>query len=153
MPKKRICLLFGGCSDERNISISSANAIYEALDRHKYKILRYDARDDLQKFINDIFAKKFDLVFPVLHGLFGEDGKLQGMLDMLNMPYVFSKTLASALAMDKHKSKLIAHNVSLQIAPDIVLRQSDNYNIKEIVDILSLPIVVGMTIVQEKKEN
>ncbi len=159
MPKRRICLLFGGCSDEREISISSADAVYEALDKDKYEILRYDARDDLQKFINDIFAKKFDLVFPILHGSFGEDGKLQGMLDILNMPYVFSKTSASALAMDKHKSKLIASNVNLQVAPDIILKQGDNYSIKEIVDILSLPIVIkpnemgssiGMTIVQEK---
>ena len=159
MPKRRICLLFGGCSDEREISISSADAVYEALDKDKYEILRYDARDDLQKFINDIFAKKFDLVFPILHGSFGEDGKLQGMLDILNMPYVFSKTSASALAMDKHKSKLIASNVNLQVAPDIILKEGDNYSIKEIVDILSLPIVIkpnemgssiGMTIVQEK---
>jgi len=151
--------LFGGCSDEREISISSADAVYEALDKDKYEILRYDARDDLQKFINDIFAKKFDLVFPILHGSFGEDGKLQGMLDILNMPYVFSKTSASALAMDKHKSKLIASNVNLQVAPDIILKEGDNYSIKEIVDILSLPIVIkpnemgssiGMTIVQEK---
>ncbi|MDO9579723.1 MAG: D-alanine--D-alanine ligase [Bacteroidales bacterium] len=158
MRKKRICLLFGGCSSEREISISSANAVYEALDKDKYEILRYDARDDLQKFINDIFAKEFDLVFPLLHGPFGEDGKLQGMLDMLDMPYIFSKTLASALAMDKHKSKLIARNANLEIVPDIVLRQNDNYNIKEIVDILSLPIVIkpnemgssiGMTIVQK----
>ncbi len=160
MLQKRICLLFGGCSDEREISISSANAVYKALDKDKYEILRYDARDDLQKFINDIFSKKFDLVFPVLHGPFGEDGKLQGMLDMLGMPYIFSKTLASALAMDKHKSKIVARDVGLQMVPDIVLRQGDNYNVKEIVDILSLPIVVkpnemgssiGMTIVQERE--
>jgi len=161
MRKKRICLLFGGCSSEREISISSADAVYEALNKDKYEILRYDARDDLQKFINDIFAKKFDLVFPILHGPFGEDGKLQGMLDILDMPYIFSKTLASALAMDKHKSKLIARNIGLQIVPDIVLKQSDNYSIKEIVDILSLPIVVkpnemgssiGMTIVKDQEK-
>ena len=56
MSKKRICLLSGGCSDEREVSVSSADAVYEALDKDKYKILRYDARDDLQKFINDIFG-------------------------------------------------------------------------------------------------
>lgn len=159
MSKKRICLLSGGCSDEREVSVSSADAVYEALDKDKYKILRYDARDDLQKFINDIFDRKFDLVFPILHGPFGEDGKLQGMLDMLDMPYIFSKTLASALAMDKQKSKLIALDIGLQVAPDIVLRQSDDYNAQEIINILSLPIVVkpnemgssiGMTIVKEK---
>ena len=161
MRKKRICLLFGGCSDERKISISSANAVYEALDKDKYEILLYDARDDLQKFINDIFHRKFDLVFPILHGPFGEDGKLQGALDMLDMPYIFSKTLASALAMDKQKSKLIALDIGLQIAPDIVLRQSDDYNVQEIINILSLPIVIkpnemgssiGMAIVKEKRK-
>ena len=153
--------MFGGCSDEREISISSADAVYKSLDKNKYEILRYDARDDLQKFINDVFAKKFDLVFPILHGPFGEDGKLQGMLDMLDMPYIFSKTLASALAMDKHKSKLIARNVGLQIASDVVLRQSDNYNIEKIINILSLPIIVkpnkmgssiGMTIVKGQEK-
>jgi D-alanine-D-alanine ligase len=161
MLKKRICLLFGGCGQEREISISSAREVYKALNKDKYEVCRYDARDDLLKFINDAFAKKFDLAFPILHGPFGEDGRWQGMLDILGVPYVFSKTLASALAMDKHKSKIIARHSGLPILADLVLKVDDDYQLSEIINLLSLPIVIkpnslgsslGMTIAKSQKE-
>ena len=114
MDKKiRVALLFGGISDEREVSLKTANQIYKALNKNKYKIFKYDLKFDLKKFLSDSLNKKFDLVFPALHGPFGEDGKLQGMLDILGIPYIFSKTLASALAMDKILTKQIfqANNI------------------------------------------
>ncbi len=157
MAKIRIALLSGGVSGERDISLKTGEKIYEALNKEKYEIFRYDPsltpspsptpaasreRGDLRDFLNDALDKKFDLVFPALHGPFGEDGKLQGMLDMIGVPYLFSGCLASALAMDKKKSKIIAKEAGLNIAKDIVLEKSQDYDVNAIIKELSLPIFV-----------
>ncbi len=85
-------------------------------------------------------GKKIDLVLPIVHGPYVEDGKLQGMLDMLGIPYVFSGTLTSALAMNKYKTKLIAKKAGLVIAKDIVVRKK--YKTEKIIKKLNLPVVV-----------
>ena len=154
MKKIKIALLSGGISGERDISLKTGEKIYEALDKNKYEIYRYDPRlrqvsggqaseiGDLRDFINDAINKKFDLVFPALHGPFGEDGKLQGMLDMIGVPYLFSGCLASALAMDKKKSKIIAKDAGLNIAKDVVLKKNEKFELSEIIKKLSLPIFI-----------
>jgi len=142
MPKTKIALLLGGVSGERDVSLKTGEKIYEALDKNKYEIFKYDPRTDLKRFFLDAMDKKFDLVFPALHGPFGEDGKLQGMLDMIGVPYLFSGCLASALAMDKKKSKIIAENAGLNIAKDIILKKGEKYSVKNIIKKLSLPIFV-----------
>lgn len=143
MPKLKIALLSGGISGEREVSLKTGEQIFNALDKAKYKIFKYDPKIDLKRFFNDAIDKRFDLVFPALHGPFGEDGKLQGMLDMINMPYVFSGCLASALAMDKYKTKIIAKSNGLTIAKDIILnKEENNYNINKIIKQLSFPLVV-----------
>jgi len=88
----------------------------------------------------DLGEYKIDLVLPIVHGPYVEDGKLQGMLDMLGLPYVFSGTLASALAMNKYKTKLIAKKAGLVIAKDMVVGKK--YKIEKIVKKLNLPAVV-----------
>ena len=91
------------------------------------------------------FPEKFpsiDLVLPIIHGTFGEDGKLQGTLEMLGLPYVFSGTLASALAMNKHKTKIIAKSAGLKIAKDIVLSKNKKYKAEKIIAKLDFPIVI-----------
>ena len=104
--------------------------------------------------------KKIDIVLPLIHGSFGEDGRLQGMLDMLGVPYVFSGMLASALAMDKPKAKLFAQQAGLQVLPAVVLTDSD-IDVASIVAQVGLPAVVkpaelgssvGIRIVHDKKE-
>ena len=143
MPKFKIALLAGGISGEREVSLKTGKQIYNALDKQKYKIFKYDPKIDLKRFFNDAIDKKFDLVFPALHGPFGEDGKLQGMLDMIGIPYVFSNCLASALAMDKYKTKIIAKSIGLTIVQDVILNKTDNdYSLDEIIKRLSFPIVV-----------
>lgn len=143
MPKLKIALLSGGISGERDVSLKTGEQIFNALDKTKYKIFKYDPKADLKSFFNDAIDKKFDLVFPALHGPFGEDGKLQGMLDMISMPYVFSNCLSSALAMDKHKTKIIAKISGLATAKDIILNKADNnYSLDEIIKKLSFPVVV-----------
>jgi D-alanine-D-alanine ligase len=83
---------------------------------------------------------KIDLVLPIVHGPYVEDGKLQGMLDMLGLPYVFSGTFASALAMNKYKTKLIAKRAGLVIPKDIVAGKK--YKTEKIIKKLNLPVVV-----------
>jgi D-alanine-D-alanine ligase len=122
-PKIKLALLSGGVSGEREISLKTGEEIYHTLDKNKYEVFRYDPATDLKKFMNDAIERKFDLVFPALHGPFGEDGKLQGMLDLLGVPYVFSGTLPSALAMNKYKTKIIAQSLGMDTARGIILRK------------------------------
>ncbi len=161
MSKIKICLLFGGKSNEREVSISSATSVYDALDKNKYEIFKYDLRDDFEQFIKDCLLKKFNLVLPILHGAFGEDGRLQGLLDILEMPYIFSSSLAHAIGMDKKKTKLLVENSGVNMADDIVLEIEDIYDTSEIINTLNLPLVikpnqsgssVGITIAENEKE-
>lgn len=161
MAKLSIALLAGGVSNEREVSLKTGAKIFEALDKDKYDVYRFDPKTDLVQFFNDAAAKKFDLVFPALHGPFGEDGRLQGMLDMLGVPYIFSGCLASALAMDKIKTKLVARAAGLVLASDLELNKTDLIDSAEIINKLSFPIVVkpadsgssvGVTIAKDEKD-
>lgn len=120
--------------------------------------------DEMRGLINlfegDI-EQRFDLILPIGHGTYIEDGKLQGMLDMLDIPYVFSGTLASALAMNKQKTKLVAKNAGLKVAKEIIVNKNKKYNVEKIVAKIGLPVVVkplesgssvGMSICKEKSD-
>jgi len=83
--KLTIALLSGGVSSEREVSLNSGNQVYEALDKAKYDILRYDPKTDLPRLVTDAFH--IDAALIILHGSFGEDGTVQGLLDLLGIPY------------------------------------------------------------------
>ena len=83
---------------------------------------------------------KVDLVFPILHGPYGEDGKIQGFLDMLEVPYVFSGVLTHALGINKAKAKIVVKNVGVQVEEDVVIDK--NYNMEEILGKVGLPFVI-----------
>ncbi|MCX6764054.1 MAG: D-alanine--D-alanine ligase [Candidatus Moranbacteria bacterium] len=142
MKKIKIALLFGGISGEREVSLKTGEKICAALDKNKYTVEKYDPKTDLEKFFIKASRHEFDLIFPALHGPFGEDGKLQGLLDMLGIPYVFSGTLASALAMHKPLTKIIAKNAGLILAKDVLLKKEEKYNLNLIIKKLAFPIVV-----------
>jgi D-alanine-D-alanine ligase len=101
---------------------------------------------------NDFFPKNrnklpqefpvIDLVLPIMHGTFGEDGKLQGTLEMLGLSYAFSGTLASALAMNKNKTKTIVKVVGLKVAEDLVIAKNEKYDLEKIIKKLNFPMVV-----------
>lgn len=105
MEKLKIAVLLGGESSEREVSLDSGAKVAEHIPSDKYEVLKYDPKNDLQKLINDIKEKRIDVVFPVLHGKYGEDGTMQGLLELLHIPYVGCGVLASALAMDKIRTK------------------------------------------------
>lgn len=161
MPKIRIALLAGGVSNEREVSLKTGQKIFEALDKKKYEVARFDPKTDLIRFFDEAAAKKFDLVLPALHGPFGEDGRLQGLLDLLGLPYVFSGCLASALSMNKYKTKIMAKEAGLTLAQDLVISKNDKHSAAELLKAFSLPLVikpvdsgssVGVSIIKKAEE-
>lgn len=161
MAKIRIALLQGGFSGERGVSLKTAKEINKNLNRKKFKVLTYDPKKDLTKIVNDAKSKKFDIVIPALHGFFGEDGKVQGIIETFGIPCLFSGSLASAMAMDKKVSKIIAKQASLRIAQDIILKKHEKYDVNKIAKKINFPAVVkptglgssiGITIAKNKNE-
>ena len=80
MGKLTVALLSGGISSEREVSINSGNQVFEALDKEKYNVIRYDPKDDIPKLVSE--AANIDVALIILHGPFGEDGTIQGLLDL-----------------------------------------------------------------------
>ncbi len=140
MKKLTLALLSGGISSEREVSISSGNQVYEALDRERYDIIRYDPKTDLPRLVAD--APKIDAALIILHGPFGEDGTVQGLLDLLEIPYQGSGVLGSALGMNKLVSKQLYEKSGLRIPPYIVLKRIDALDPDECEEQLGLPLVV-----------
>ena len=97
--KIRVVVLAGGWSQEREVSLNSGKAVCAALNPERYDVTIYDPRDDLEVLIKK--RTEIDLAFILLHGKFGEDGRVQGMLDILQIPFVGSGVLSSAMAMNK----------------------------------------------------
>lgn len=101
---KTVAVLMGGWSAERDVSLSSGGACAKALRSKGYHVREIDVRRDLQDLITQLTPKP-DVVFNALHGQGGEDGCIQGVLEILNIPYTHSAPLPSALAMNKQKAK------------------------------------------------
>lgn len=102
--KKKIGVLMGGTSSEREISLKTGQSIYRALREEGYKAVAIDVGKNI---ISDLKKNNVNLAFIALHGPLGEDGTIQGLLEVLGIPYTSSGVLASALAMDKVKTKEI----------------------------------------------
>jgi D-alanine-D-alanine ligase len=117
---KRVAVLYGGISAEREVSLSSGRQVMLALQEAGYEIDPIEVGADLGAVIAAL-AKKPDAVFNALHGRFGEDGVIQGVLDWLGLPYTHSGVRASALAMDKAASRAVFAASGLPIAPGRVI--------------------------------
>ena len=133
----KLGIVYGGVSTEHDISVMSAKSVIENLDKEKYEIHEiyinkygkwYEVRDDEKEEIYNLIwtLKKLDVVFPVLHGLGGEDGTIQGMLEMLQVPYVGCKVLASSVGMDKVYTKIIFEKAGIPEAPYVYIKKKEN---------------------------
>jgi D-alanine-D-alanine ligase len=140
MKKLNVALLAGGCSVERDISIKSGDAVYEALNKKKYTVRRYDPKKDLDRLFQD--RKSLDLAIVLVHGKYGEDGRLQGMLDMLEIPFLGSGVLTSAMAMNKRVAKDVFRNAGIPVVPDVVLCESERWSAMEVFETLGPSLVV-----------
>lgn len=102
---KRVCVLMGGWSHEREISLRTGNAVVAALQAQGFDVTTIDVKKDLQHLMDELREARPDLVFNALHGEGGEDGQVQSILDMMSLPYTHSGVLTSALGMSKPMSK------------------------------------------------
>lgn len=159
MKKMTIALISGGVSSEREVSLKSGRQVFEALDREKYTVLQYDPKTDLQKLMAD--APTIDAALIILHGPFGEDGTVQGMLDLLGIPYQGAGVLGSALAMNKLAAKRLYENAGLRVPPYVCVDRKGALDVDACIDRLGLPLVIkpvsggssiGMSIVKSREE-
>jgi D-alanine-D-alanine ligase len=118
----KIGVLMGGTSSEREVSLKSGSAIYRALKSLKYHVTSVDVGDDICAALK---KKKIEAAFIALHGGHGENGALQGMLEVMDIPYTGSGILASALAMDKEASKKVFQYHGLPVPPFVVVSRTD----------------------------
>lgn len=181
MSKLKLGVIFGGTSTEHDVSIASGTSVIKNLNKDKYEIhpiyinkqgewFKYQCTEQKLKVGDDVkvtekidniceYLKKLDIVFPVLHGLGGEDGSIQGMLEILRIPYIGSKILGSSLCMDKVYAKIIFDKANILQAKYVYIRKNKNeyifvkkdfseerYNISEITqkiaEILKFPMFV-----------
>jgi D-alanine-D-alanine ligase len=113
MKNKHVAVLLGGFSSERPVSLSSGKACADALEAEGYKVTRVDVDRNVGAVLADL---KPDVAFNALHGPFGEDGTIQGILEYLAIPYTHSGVLASALAMNKEQAKKVAKAAGIPVA-------------------------------------
>jgi D-alanine-D-alanine ligase len=138
--KIRVALLAGGRSAEREVSLNSGEQVFRALDKDRYHITRYDPRDDLKRLARD--ASEIDVAMIILHGRFGEDGTIQGLLDSLDIPYQGSGVLGSAVAMNKIVSKQLYIQAGLPVAPFLVVDRSEPGESRGMIKEMGLPVVI-----------
>lgn len=120
----RVAVLYGGQSSEREISLQSGRAVIDALQQAGVNVIPVDVTDSA---IDDILAAKADRAFIALHGAGGEDGKVQALLEFLNLPYTGSGVAASALCMDKLRTKQLWNGVGLPTPAYFVLREDTDW--------------------------
>jgi D-alanine-D-alanine ligase len=163
LTNKRIGVLMGGQSAEREVSLRSGKAIYNALKRLGYDVVSIDMGHDI---FNILKRKKIEIAFIALHGGYGENGGVQGMLEVLGIPYTGSGVLASALSMDKEASKKIFLYQEIPVPPFIIVQRStinvqrSKMEIKSLIN-FHMPWVVkpategssiGVSIVREERQ-
>ncbi|MEX0623259.1 D-alanine--D-alanine ligase [Saccharospirillum sp.] len=120
----RVGVVYGGLSAERDVALGSGRTVIRALNEAGYQVAEHDVTGRAA-LINWLQTTELDVVFPVLHGRGGEDGTLQGLLEWLGIPYVGSGVLASALAMDKLRSKWVFGSAQIATPPFAVVRSAE----------------------------
>jgi len=128
--KIRVALLYGGRSGEHEISVRSAESIKKALDPNRYEVSSFviskDGRWSPWSFSPEPAGNPdIDVVFPILHGTFGEDGTVQGLLELADLPYVGAGVLASAVSMDKAITKKLCAQAGLPVVEHLVLQRGE----------------------------
>src|SRR3989344_1448253 len=138
--KLKIGVLFGGKSAEHEVSLLSARNVIEGLDKNRYQITKIKINKDGKFDFNNL--KNFDVIFPVMHGPFGEDGSMQGLLKLAGVPFVGPGVLGSAIGMDKEIMKRILRDVGIPIGKFVAVRDNDKIDFNKIKKELGLPMFI-----------
>lgn len=154
MKIKKIGVIYGGKSSEREVSLKTGSAIAEALKKEKFSVVLIDSGK--KDFIKKLLSSKIDFAFIALHGPFGEDGTMQGLLEILGISYSGSGVLASALAMNKIYSKKIFESENIptpkwQVISDFSLPAS-RFPLPAVVKPSKQGSAIGITIVRKKSQ-
>lgn len=152
----KVAVVMGGWSAERDVSLMSGQCVLDGLLAAGVDAHAVDASTNL---VAELSAREFDRAFLILHGHGGEDGKIQGALDLAGLPYTGSGVLASALSMDKHRAKLLARAAGVKTPDAVCVANLDEA--MEAVESLGLPVVIkpvsqgssiGVSLVREHSE-
>ena len=117
---KKVAVLLGGSSLEREVSLISGKECAKALSRKGYKVFQVDTKEN---FLSQLIRLQPDVVFNALHGKWGEDGAIQGVLEILNLPYTHSGISASSIAMNKDLAKVFFRDAGLPVVDHLVLKK------------------------------
>jgi len=144
--KTRVAVIYGGRSGEHEISLRSAKSIMQAMDPARYEVSEYFITKEGKWQPRPILPEpgahpEIDVVFPVLHGTFGEDGTVQGLLELADLPYVGAGVLASSLSMDKEIMKRVCHERGLPVV-EYVTQTRGSMDTAEITSRLPFPVFV-----------
>lgn len=158
---KKVLLIYGGLSSEHDVSIKSAKSIEKHIDKNKFDLTKLYITKNNEWLVNNKkidniidFLNRFDVVFPITHGKYGEDGKLQGLLDFFNLKYVGSKCGSSYIAMDKIRTKQILSYYHIPQVPYQIYKKKDKL-------IIPYPVIIkpanggssiGISVANNKKE-
>lgn len=174
----KVLVIYGGMSSEHEVSCLSASNIIENIDKSKYNVTKLGIdksgnwfiysgdvehiknnkwRDDIlnNEKIIDLLSelKKYDVIFPVLHGKFGEDGTIQGLFELVKIPYVGCDTEGSSIAMDKILSKELAKLYGIDVVDYFSINNTDKINVEELKDIMNKNAMKFPLIVKPNKEG
>ena len=119
---RTVAVLMGGAGAERAVSLSTGQECASALRQAGYSVVEIDAGPDL---VHELILAKPDVVFNALHGRWGEDGCVQGLLEWMRLPYTHSGVLSSALAMDKEKTKDVFRSVGLPVVDSLLIARDN----------------------------
>ena len=159
--KTRVAVIYGGRSGEHEVSLRSAKSIIDAMDPEKYKILHFVISQEGKWSPRPIVPEprsnpEIDVVFPVLHGTFGEDGTIQGLLELAELPYVGAGVLASSASMDKEVMKRLAKERGLPVVDYFVVPECGSLkfdlDFPKFVKPANLGSSVGISKVQNERE-
>ncbi len=119
---KHVAVLMGGISNERSVSLSSGQQCAQALRNAGFEVTEVDVGYDIAERLREL---KPDVAFNALHGKFGEDGTIQGVLEFLQIPYTHSGVLASALAMNKHQAKIMFKSLGIPVTDHTIADRAE----------------------------
>lgn len=144
--KLKIAIIYGGKSVEHEVSLMSAKNVAKAMDKSKYKIIfikiNKDGKWSGYKSIDDFTKKKIDVVFPILHGPYGEDGTIQGLLKLADVPFVGPSVLGSSVGFDKDVTKRLLTEAKIPNTKFITFRSKEKVDFSLVNKKLGMPIII-----------